>query len=144
MKSWGKQRRRFFRHPIGVPIKLRLGLTSPFLPSKTKDISLGGLCFHWADKLPKGALIMLTIPVGEKFFDIHGKIIYIRQIKQNSDYRIGIMFTDFPSAFKARLAEEILKIHEFRNKLSRSIGSELSEEEAAARWIAEYAQKFPS
>ena len=54
------------------------------------------------------------------------------------------MFTDFPSAFKARLAEEILRIHEFRNKLSRSIGSELTEEEAAVRWIAEYAKTFPA
>ena len=144
MKIWAKQRRKFYRHPIGVPIKLQLAGKGRALSSKTKDISLGGLCFHWSDRLPKGAFITLTIPVGEKFFDINAKIAYTKEIKGNSDYRIGVRFTDFPSAFKARLAEEILKIHEFRNKLSRTIGSELTEEEAAARWIAEYAQKFPA
>ena len=144
MKALGKQRRRFYRHPIGAPIKLRLGAGHRSLSSTSKDISLGGLCFHWADKFPKGTQVILTIPVIDKFFDVHAKIVYSKRLKENSHYQIGVMFTDFPSAFKARLAEEILRIHEFRNKLSRLLGMEITEEEAATRWIAEYAKKFPT
>ena len=142
MKLWGRQRRRFYRHPIEAPIQLELANSGRALPSKTLDISLGGLCFNWSDKLPKNAFVTLTIPVAEKFFDVHAKIVYTKQVKARSDYRVGVMFTDFPSAFKAKLAEEILRIHEFRNKLSRTLGSELTEEEAASRWIADYAKKF--
>ena len=144
MKYIGKQRRIFYRHPIKVPIQLQVEHSKKTLEPTTKDVSLGGLSFHWPKKLSKGFQVRIQIPVGQKKFDVNAKIVYSRETKKPADYRVGVKFTDFPSAFKARLAEEILRIHEFQKKISRELGSELSEEEAAARWIAEYAQKFPS
>lgn len=143
MKQAPEQRRRFFRHPINVPIKLKLLPDEKNYSSATKNISLGGLCFHWPKELPKGSKVSIEIPIGEKNFDLNARIVYTKESREHSDFSIGVVFTDFPSSFKARLAEEILRIMEFRNKLRRELGSDLSEEEAAERWIAEYARKFP-
>ena len=144
MRFEPKQRRRFFRHPVNMPIKLKLARGDKFFAAKTKNISLGGLSFHWPNRLPKGSSVTIEIPIGQKIFDLNARIVYTKENKEHSDFRIGVSFTDFPSSFKARLAEEILRIMEFRNKLRRELGSELTEEEAAERWITDYASKFPT
>lgn len=128
---------------MNVPIKLKPARGEKFIASKTRNISLGGLSFRWPNRLPKGSNVTIEIPIGQKIFDLNARIIYAKENKESSDFHVGAVFTDFPSSFKARLAEEILRILEFQNKLRRELGCDLTEEEAAERWIADYASQFP-
>ena len=143
MNIHGKERRQFFRHPIHAPLKLRGAPQDCVFTATSADISLGGLNFSWPKKLLKGTQLDITIPVKEKFFDIKAKVVYSKEDKKTAHFLIGVYFTDFPSAFKARLAEEVLQILEFRKSLSRELGHEITEEEAAKKWVSEFAGRFP-
>lgn len=114
------------------------------LPSASRDISLGGLNFSWSRKLPKGASVVLTIPVRETEFDVRAKVAYARESRVPSRFEIGVQFVDTPGAFRARLAEEVIQILEYRKKISREAGRDISEEEAARQWIMSRASDFPS
>ena len=144
MKSHGKERRQFFRHPIHLPIRLRPSPKSESFLSASRDISLGGLSFLWPKKLSKGTWLDITIPVKEKLFELHAKVVWCREDRRTARFSTGVSFADFPSAFKARLAEEVLQILEFRKTISRETGREVSEEEAASQWVRDHAPRFPA
>lgn len=97
----------------------------------------------WPKKLTKGTLLDLTIPVKEKMFELRAKVVFCREDRRTAHYSTGVTFVDFPSAFKARLAEEVLQILEFRKSVSGRTGREISEEEAASQWVREHAARFP-
>ena len=143
MSALGKERRQYFRHPISVPLELRVADQPRSFASRSSDISLGGLNFSWSKKLRKGAVLDIKIPVKEKSFDVTAKVVFSKEDKKTARYHTGVSFTDFPSAFKAKLAEEVLQILEFRKSLTRELGREISEEEAARQWISEFAARFP-
>ena len=146
MSLLGKERRKFFRHPIHAPIKVKLEASEgqSNSPIESLDLSLGGLSFLWPRKLPKGSPILLTLPVKNKVFEIHSRVVWIKEDRKTGKFRVGACFTDCPGAFTARLAEEALEILQYQKTLSRQLGKELSEEEAASRWIKEYASDFPA
>lgn len=137
-----REKRRFFRHPVNMPIQLRLEKADDTYVSESKDISLGGLSFVWPSKLSKGLLLTVSIPVKEKVFDVRARVAYCKGYGKTNQYRTGVMFTSSPDAFKAKLAEEVLHIIEYQKSISRELGVELSEEEAAKKWISRYAGKF--
>ena len=138
-----QEKRRFFRHPIHVPLSLRLDVDATPTSSQAMDLSLGGLSFLWSSRLIKGHLIRLSIAVKEKLFDVKGRVAYSIEDRRTGKYRSGISFVDSPSAFRAKLAEEALEILRYRNELSRELGREVSEDEAAQRWIQQNAARFP-
>ena len=144
MKLSGKERRKFFRHPIQVPLKLRFKQRATETSSQSREISLGGLSFIWPRKLSRGLLLNITIPVREKLFELNAQVAYSREDRKTARYFTGVTFVDFPSAFKARLAEEVLQIMEFRKSISRERGQEVSEEEAASQWVRDHAARFPT
>jgi len=144
MSSLGKERRKFFRHPIQVPIKLRVADSKESFSSESRDLSLGGLNFTWPKKIAKGTTLDITIPVKEKFFELRGRVVFCKEDHRSARFHTGVSFTDFPSAFKARLAEEVLQILEYRKTISRELGHEVSEEEAASKWVREFASSFPT
>ena len=137
-----KEKRHFFRHPIHVPIRLRVAENERTYTSSSSDISLGGLNFSWPKKLSKGTLIAITIPVKEKSFDVRARVVYSKEDRRTAHYSTGVSFVDFPSAFKAKLAEEVLQILEYRKSISRELGREVSEEDAAKKWVSEFAEQF--
>ena|SRR3989338_7121548 len=136
-------KRRFYRHPISVPIALSSSDKKNEGRSHSLDVSLGGLSFVWPHRLSRGALVDVNITVKEKLFEIKSKVAYAKQDGETGQFRTGVCFTDYPSAFMARLAEEMLEIMEYRKNLRRELGREISEEDAAAEWIKRYADKFP-
>ena len=136
-------KRRFYRHPISVPISLNSSDKKNEGRSHSLDVSLGGLSFVWPHRLSRGALVDVNITVKEKLFEIKSKVAYAKQDGETGQFRTGVCFTDYPSAFMARLAEEMLEIMEYRKNLRRELGREISEEDAAAEWIKRYADKFP-
>ncbi len=144
MRTSGKERRKYFRHPIQVPLKLRPAQGGSDPAVRSHDLSLGGLNFIWSQKLSRGTMLDITIPVKEKNFELRAKVTYSREDRKTAHYSTGVTFVDFPSAFKARLAEEVLQILEFRKSISRERGREVSEEEAASQWVREHASHFPA
>ena len=137
-----REKRQFYRHPVNVPIQLKMEKTRDSYVSESKDISLGGLSFVWPSKLSKGLLLTLAIPVKEKVFDIKARVAYSKGYKKSNQFRTGVAFISPPDAFKARLAEEVLQIIEYQKSISRELGYDLSEEEAAKKWVSRYAEKF--
>jgi c-di-GMP-binding flagellar brake protein YcgR len=144
VQTVAKERRRFFRHPIHVPIKLRATSKGESFAAQTRDLSLGGLNFIWPKRLARGTSLNITIPVKDKLFELQAKVVYVHEDRKTGRFFIGVSFVDFPSAFKARLAEEVLQILEFRKTVSRELGHEVSEEEAASQWVRDRAAGFPS
>ncbi len=144
-----KEKRQFFRHPIHAPLRLATE-RSPHTPEPTslttecEDLSLGGLSFVWHEHLRKGERVRIWIGVKEKVFEVAGKVAYSVGTSRSGQYRSGIAFQDAPSAFRAKLAEEAIEILHYRKTLSKALGQEISEEEAAQRWVQEFAERFPS
>ncbi len=137
-----REKRQFFRHPINVPIQLKMERSEDSYLSESKDISLGGLSFVWPSRLSKGSVMMLSIPVREKVFDLKVRVAYCKNYKKSNQYHAGVSFLNSTDMFKAKLAEEVLQIMEYQKTVSRELGYDLSEEEAAQRWVSKYAEKF--
>ena len=142
--NYKSEKRRFYRHPISVPITLNSAKDQSGGSSQSLDVSLGGLSFLWPRKLPKGALVGVNIAVKDKLFEIKSKVAYAKEDLKTGKFRTGVCFTDYPSAFMARLVEEMLEILRYRKNLSRELGREIPEEEAASEWIKKYAARFPA
>lgn len=142
MNLFRREKRQFFRHPVSVPIQLKMEDRPDTFVSESKDISMGGLSFIWPNKLPKKSLITLMIPVKEKVFEVTGRVAYCKNYKKSTEFRTGVNFADAPNAFKAKLAEELLQIIEYQRSASRELGRVVSEEEAAKRWVDKYAKSF--
>lgn len=136
------EKRRFFRHPLKVPIQYREMQATRMDMSSSLDLSLGGLCFYSERFFSKGTLLDVRIPVGGEIFQIHGWVAYCNRNPGVDRYRIGMTFNDAQSAFHAKLAEQMHKILEYRGKRSRELNQEISEEQAADEWIQKYARHF--
>ena len=140
----GKERRKYYRHPISSPIKLRAASNKQeAIRTETSEISLGGLSFVWSNRLERGALVDLSIPIKNKLFEIRGRVTYSVEDGPSGKFRTGILFMDSPSAFRAKLAEEALEILRYRREILTESGEDVSEEEAARRWIQKFAKDFP-
>lgn len=134
-------KRKFYRHPLSVPIEYQERQTRKNR-SSTVDISEGGLCFM-ADKcIAKGCTLHLRIPVGDQIFTVEGHVAYSNRVPSLNGFRTGVIFMDSTSAFRAKLAEEMLQVKLYQKKISIELGYEIPEEEAARRWIEKYAKKF--
>ena len=138
-----KEKRRFYRHPISVPITLSTAKKKKEGRSESLDVSLGGLSFLWPRRLSKGVLVDVNIAVKDKLFGVKSRVAYTTEDRKTGKFRTGVCFADYPSAFMARLAEEMLEIQRYRKNLSRQLGREIPEEEAANEWIQKYAANFP-
>ena len=136
------EKRRFFRHPLKVPIQYRELQGARTDISSSIDLSLGGLCFYSNRFFSKGTPMDVRIPVGGEIFLIHGIVAYCNRHPGIDRYRIGLTFSDSQSAFHAKLAEQMHMILEYRGKRSQELNQEISEEQAADEWIQKYAKHF--
>jgi hypothetical protein len=133
------ERRRFFRHPYSVPIRLELSPGAEVRHPVTKDLSIGGISFVWREKIARGKRVGIEIAVRRRTFEVNGRVAYSHE-EEGGGWRTGVTFLDAPSAFRAKIAEEVLQILDFRTTLSKESGTEVSEEEAAARWLERHAR----
>lgn len=138
-----KEKRSFIRHPIHAPMRLHIPTEKEPVSSEALDLSLGGLSFLWRSKLLRGETIGLSILIKEKVFSINACVVFSEEDRKTGKYKTGVCFMDRPSAFKAKIAEEALEIIEYRKSLSKELGRNVSEEEAAKKWVHQFAAKFP-
>lgn len=140
--SMENEKRKFFRHPIKVPIQLTRIEGSSAVKAHAEDLSQGGLSFFWPESFPEGTLLQLSIPVEKQLFKMNAHVTHSRKDTGTGLFKTGVCFEDSASAFRAKLAEEILQIRQYREKMSLLRGHPLSEEEAAAMWIDRHAENF--
>lgn len=132
----------FIRHPSDIPIDCRVARHGPSRRDFLKNISSGGLCFQTQAALRRGCLIHLTIPVQEPAFEATGTIAWCR--RTNSHYEVGVQFADASTEFAVRMVEQVCQIHHYQREVLEKEGRSLSGADAAAEWVAKYAQDFPA
>lgn len=134
--------RQFIRHPADIPIECRITRLGSGRRHCLKNISQGGLCFQTSNALRRGCIIQITIPVQEPAFEMTGTIVWCR--RTNSHYDVGVQFADADTEFLVRMVEQICQIHHYQREVLEKEGRVLSGAEAAAEWVARYAQDFPT
>ena len=136
------EKRKFFRHPIKVPIQLtRVEHDNP-VNARAEDLSQGGLAFFWPELIPEGTHLQLSIPIEKQLFKMQAHVTHSQKDVATGLFKIGVCFTDSVSSFRAKLAEEIIQIRQYREKMSLLRGHPFSEEEAAKVWIDRNAGDF--
>ena len=142
METYKAEKRRFPRHPVSSPVRYNQIKSKSFSGSITVDISEGGICFLAGLFMPRGSLIRFTIPVADQVFDVQGKTTYSTFVDNISFYRTGIEFQNAPDFFRIKLNEQIDQIKHYHQKLSQKLGSEVSEKEAAHKWVEECGKHY--
>ncbi len=141
-ESYQVEKRRFPRHPISSPVRYSQLKSKSYSGSITIDISEGGICFLAGLFLPRGSTVQFTIPVSDQVFTVVGKTTYAAFVDNVSFYRTGIEFQNPTATFRVKLNEQVGQIKDFRQRLTEKLGSEISEKEAAHRWVEECGRHY--
>jgi hypothetical protein len=136
------ENRKFFRHPIKVPIQLTLVENGPAVNARAEDLSQGGVAFFWPEPLSEGTHLQLSLPVEKQLFKMKARVTHSQKDTGTDLFKVGVCFEDPVSSFRAKLAEEIIQIRQYREKMSLLRGHPLTEEEAARIWIDHNAEDF--
>lgn len=131
--------RQFIRHPSTIPIQFRLGRQQ--YRRQVRDVSHGGLCFSSNDAVEAGNTIRVEITACEPTFHAEG---LVRWCRPDGDvFLIGVEFNEQSVRFAVRMVEQICYIEAYRRELEEKTGEKLDSQQAAARWIGEFASRFP-
>ena len=136
------ERRQYVRQPIRVPVEVRPRGDTPDFVSRVADLSEGGLAFVSSQPIPTDAVLEVSLPVGDQRFTVVATVVRCLTAEGEDSYRIGVAFLHPAMAFRMKIAEQILRIHELRRSLSVELGREVSIEEAATQWVENYAKEF--
>ncbi|MFH1209003.1 MAG: PilZ domain-containing protein [Candidatus Omnitrophota bacterium] len=136
------EKRKFFRHPIKVPIQLKRVEDDAALNARAEDLSQEGLAFFWPEPIPEGTHLQLSLPIEKQLFKMKTCVMHSQKGANTDLFKIGVCFEDSVSSFRAKLAEEIIQIRQYREKMSLLRERPLSEEEAARIWIDRNAEDF--
>ncbi|OGX14474.1 MAG: hypothetical protein A2351_00325 [Omnitrophica bacterium RIFOXYB12_FULL_50_7] len=136
------EKRKFFRHPIKVPIQLTRVEKNTSSNGYAENLSQGGLAFFWPEHIPEGTHLQLSIPIEKQLFKMNALVTHAQKDVDTGLFKTGVCFDDSVDSFRAKLAEEILQIRQYREKMSLLRGHPFSEEEAAKIWIDRNAENF--
>ncbi|MBU9889533.1 MAG: PilZ domain-containing protein [Candidatus Omnitrophica bacterium] len=136
------EKRQFYRHPIKVPIQLAKLREETASKTCSEDLSQGGLSFYWPQPLPEGSNLQISIPVEKQLFKMNARVTYCQKDNETGLFKTGVCFEDSASAFRAKLAEEIIEIRQYCEKMSLLRGKKFSEEESARLWVERNAENF--
>lgn len=142
METYQAEKRRFPRHLISSPIRYNQIQSKSFSGSITVDISEGGVCFLSGLFMPRGSMVNFTLPVADQVFHVEGKTTYSAFVDNIGFYRTGVEFQNTGAHFRVKLGEQVTQIKEYRNQLSKESGNEVSEKEAAHKWVEERGKHF--
>jgi hypothetical protein len=137
-----RERRRYARHPIRVPTRVRPRGGLPEFQSRVADLSEGGLCFDSPEPLPLETTVDISLPIADERFTVVGTVVRSVPSETGDAHVIGVAFVHPAMSFRMKIAEQVLRIQELRRELSRELGREVPNEEAADRWVADYAKDF--
>ena len=136
------EKRKFERFPIHASIHIKDTNRHCRAITYSDDLSEGGLAFYALKPVPTGAELEISIGVRGHVFKIEALTVYSSNQPTKRFYRMGVEFKDSTSAFKAKLAEEIVLIKAYQKQMSQETHHNISEEEAALDWIEKNAACF--
>jgi hypothetical protein len=139
MSGHPSERRRFVRHPIQVPLSVRPKDGAEFV-SRVGDISEGGLSFGSPRALAIASAVEVVLPVHDSRFTLTGTVASCATSSEG--FRIGVEFVEPTASFKLKLAEQVLRIEELQQLLSRERGAPVTRNEAAQIWVERFASRF--
>jgi len=133
------ERRKFFRHPVDIPIQvfpqqLQAGEHVPM-----RDIGEGGIAFQTNVFFENGARLKVRIPHIHPPFEAVGVVCWHRRL--DDQLEVGLMFMDEDAAFRVRMVEQICQIEKYRKQLLDQ-GRRVTFQTAAGEWIKKYAAGF--
>jgi hypothetical protein len=137
-----EERRRFVRHPIGIPLTFKVLDNDRYSLSQTTDLSDFGISFLTDEKISDGQVI--EIHLNSTKTHLHAKAIVRWQIfsKEENKYRVGVMFIDRQDGFRAKMIEQICHIDMYRSRKMHEEKREIPYNEAAFEWINHYGKSF--
>lgn len=137
----GPDLRAFIRHPAEVPLEVRAGDGAAPASLHATNVSLGGLCFLSAARMPAGTRVRLRIPTVSPPFEAEAQVVWCRP-HAGGGWDVGARFLTAGDAFRARMVEQVCHIEQYRRDRARE-GRVLTGTEAAREWIARHASGFP-
>jgi len=141
-KSSSENKRKFERFPIRASIHILDTHRQCRAITYSNDLSEGGLAFYSMSHVVPGSNLEITIGVKDRLFKIEAQAVYCSNRPTKRFYRTGVEFKDSTSAFKAKLAEEVVLIKAYQKQLSAETHHRVSEEDAAVDWIEKHAAFF--
>ena len=135
--------RQFIRHPVDVPVEIGIAAAGSPSAVRTHDISAGGLAFHSNVSIAPGIDVEIRISHVQPAFEVHARVAWCHP-HHESGFELGVSFLDADDAFRARMVEQVCHIEDYRMSVYRRDGRQLTSQEAADEWIAQYAAQFPA
>ena len=136
-----EEKRKYIRHPSGIPIDVQLEEVAAGQREFLKNISFGGLCFRSAVPLDRGRVITIKIPLVRPVFQAKG---FVAWCSRNGEfYDVGVEFSGPVDAFRSRMVEQLCRIEQYRQEVLEKEGRKLTSSEAALEWIQKFAGAFP-
>jgi len=130
------ERRRYFRHPVDVPIQVFLNQEQE---ECTVDLGQGGMAFITNVRIEKGTVITIRIPFVSPPFEVNCVVCWQQEIA--GYFETGVAFRDKETAFRARMVEQVCHIKAYHEKQKQQ-GRLLTFEQSASEWINRYAADF--
>ena len=106
------------------------------------NVSLGGLAFESKTAFAVYDRVRIVIPILERDNSLIGNVAWCEPA--DNGYVVGIKFEKSRDFYRMRMIEQICHIEHYRDEVQRTQGRELSAQEAAEEWIANYAGDFPA
>lgn len=99
-----RERRRYFRCPVEIPVLLHLGQAAP-VKTKTTNLSEGGMAIHLDGSIPKQpiAKINFALPGSKVAIEAKGEIAWA-----DGKGRAGVRFAEIPDSSRQQLEAWIL------------------------------------
>lgn len=105
------------------------------------NVSYGGLAFTSDVRREVGEIVELRIPTVQPPFEARARIAWCRP--EGDHFLVGAEFLDANDAFRSRMVQQVCAIENYRREVQQREGRVLTSREAAAEWIARYADRFP-
>lgn len=135
-------RRRFLRHPAGIPVVCRRRRHRDECPADLRNMGLGGMAFITTLALQPGDVVTIECPTLHAE-GLEGEVVWSDVLDDGTRrYRCGIKFQERSTFARARLVEQLARIETYR-KSQQAHGRPLARNAAAQEWIEREADKFP-
>ncbi|BCD97507.1 hypothetical protein [Marinagarivorans cellulosilyticus] len=132
----------FIKHPSDIPLDFSIEPSPSYATAQMLNVHDGGMVFETRRSLPIGAKIHLTVNLRGTALNLHGVITHCISVGE-SRCDVGVQFEEDNEHYAMRMIEQACHIEHYRQLLSETSGRELTEDEAAAEWIARFAAYFP-
>ena len=117
-----------------------------FKSHELRDVSHGGIAFTSDHQYEVGDIVELRYPTLSHPETVRGEIVWTAAVNdsQRGTHVNGLRFEDESAHFHGRIVEQLCQIEDYRREQREEHERELTSAEAAAEWIAAFADKFPN